>query len=52
LTNVNDTIIIIMGHMLVLTTFLHIYFLVGNDCARSQWFEAGGYRYKKSREYT
>ena len=28
--------------MLVFTTFVHIYFLVGSDCARSQWFEVGG----------
>ena len=32
----------IIRGMLVFTTFVHIYFLVGTDCARSQWFEVGG----------
>ena len=42
-----------MGHMLGFTAFFtHLYLLVGNDCVRSQWFEVGGYRYKKSGEYT
>ena len=35
--------------MLAFTTLscAHLYFLVGTDCARTQWFEVGGHRYKK-----